>query len=245
MPLTSLFGSTKHINPDSVSQSAGTITVVINGQSLQIAVGSPTANTLYFVYLLNGALVQSTTVPSAYRAANVGALLVTAYYSNGATTPAFGSFVTIEGAPRTSAPITAQLTATNLSGFTVAPVASWSRNGNEFDMQFGFTKDGSAGSGGTLLLSFPTNIVANSSAGAATAGSNAIRGAASTYAITLSGLYDRMVGVIVSSDTAINFIKASSGTGINGSDVQSAGGMNGHIYGVPVTAWSSTPLKDL
>lgn len=99
MPLTTLPGRQVYMIPDTLTHNSGIITAVINGITFTVAVGSPTGSTLYFLYLFNGTLQQSTTVPSTYRASNVGASLIGAYYSTGTVSPAWGSFVTIEGNP--------------------------------------------------------------------------------------------------------------------------------------------------
>lgn len=90
--------------PDSLVHSSGTITATFGVNAYAVGVGTPTANTLYFLYLRSNAgvpqLVSSTSVPSVYRVSQPEALLVGAYYSDGVAVPVFGSFVNIEGVPK-------------------------------------------------------------------------------------------------------------------------------------------------
>ncbi len=100
----------KHIIPTSLTHNAGVITAVINGVSYPVSLSGLSANTLYFLYLrINSGTTQLffvTTAPSTYRVSFPEAKLVGAFYASGGNsfngnTVEFGTFVTIEGPPKT------------------------------------------------------------------------------------------------------------------------------------------------
>lgn len=138
--MANLLTSRKIEIPDTLVHSSGTITATFGTQSYNISVGSPTANTLYFLYLgtISGttALSQSVSVPSVYQASNPQSIFIGAYYSNGITTPGpqFGSFVNITGAPTTQAMSFVQSTS---SGFTSTTQweGTWWRVGRQLFME--------------------------------------------------------------------------------------------------------------
>lgn len=98
----------QYIIPESLTHSSGTISATVNGIGYSCSLSGLTANTLYFLYLRpSQANIQFvTTVPSSYRASFPEAVLIGAFYASGGNsfngnTVEFGSFVTIEGPPKT------------------------------------------------------------------------------------------------------------------------------------------------
>jgi hypothetical protein len=87
--------------------------------NVSIAVGSPSSNTLYFIYAYlsggNVALDINSSVPSVYLTANSGRKLVGAFYSTGTASPGFGSFVNITGVPESNF-------------FDYTPTSGWNTN---------------------------------------------------------------------------------------------------------------------
>ena len=167
----------KYIIPSSLTHSAGTITAVINGKVMTVAVGSPAANTLYHLYVrMNGptlTMYAVTTVPSAYRASYSDAVLIGAYYSNGLSTPSFGSFVDIEGPMETDSipfDMTIEGSISNPAKGTISPGydnAYWCRKGSKIQIRYDFYNAGGAGSAGsgTYLFSIPSNLVYDTNRG--------------------------------------------------------------------------------
>ena len=91
----------QYIIPESLTHNSGTISATVNGVNYTCSLSGLTANTLYFLYLRSGQsnIQFVTTVPSSYRASFPEAILIGAFYANGLSSVAFGSFVNIEGEP--------------------------------------------------------------------------------------------------------------------------------------------------
>lgn len=117
-----------------------------------------TANSLYFLYMrINSGsviLTSSTSVPSVYRASFPEAILVGAFYADGMSPVAFGSFVNIEGVPETSSvPYLPVLEATGTNpnlGSTGVREGFWVRKGSRIHLDLRFVASGTgitAGSG--------------------------------------------------------------------------------------------------
>ena len=110
------------------------------------------ANTLYYIYA-----VVSSGVPALRISTNVNSVgpagfsswkLVGAFYSNG--TPAFGTFVNIEGAPRFDTWLTYTPTISNLGGTFALSYALWRRIGSRLEYKGAFTMT-SVGAGGSVV----------------------------------------------------------------------------------------------
>lgn len=178
--MANLLTSRKYLVPDAISHNSGIITATFNGVSYNLTLPALTANTLYFLYLGTLSSVtgisQSTAVPSAYLASNPGSILIGAYYANGgpaaltgstaATAIAFGSFVNIEGTPKSEwipynmvlgAVTTPPTKATN----RVNDDARWMRIGDQCWMSYEYHHNNNAGAAigsGIYLYPIPANI---------------------------------------------------------------------------------------
>ncbi|OQW46487.1 MAG: hypothetical protein A4S09_16350 [Proteobacteria bacterium SG_bin7] len=254
MPLVQRSGISKqrHLIPDSLSHSGGIITAVLSGVSYSHTLSGLTANTLYFLYMRinsgNVILTSSTSIPSVYRVSFPEAILVGAFYADGMSPVAFGSFVNIEGAPESLpisyTPVWTSL-GTNPTLGTTSITGFWTRKGAYALLNFGF-QIGSGFSPGTstYLMSTPTNIQMTS-VGLANplntldGDSMFIDNSASNFQYRLSA--ER------SGATAISFRVANSTaqwaaslpvTPATSDFFQSA-------VSTPILAWSNTPLKDL
>jgi hypothetical protein len=102
--------SQRYLIPKTLSHSGGIITASFEtnttvGGSYQVTLTGLTANTRYFLYIRHSGITPSlffaTTTPSLYRVLFPDAVLVGAFYSDGMSPVAFGSFVNIEGTPVT------------------------------------------------------------------------------------------------------------------------------------------------
>lgn len=96
----------QYIIPNSLTHSSGIITAVMNTTQYSVSLTGLTAITLYYLYLRTNAgvtqLFYSAATPSVYRITYPEATLVGAFYSNGLSPVAFGSFVNIEGSPESN-----------------------------------------------------------------------------------------------------------------------------------------------
>lgn len=230
----------RHLIPTSLTHSAGTITAVINGVSYSVNLTGLTANTLYFLYLrINSGTAQLffvTTVPSTYRVSFPEAILVGAFYSNGLTSVAFGSFINIEGIPSTTNDI-AFNAVTQGFGTISSEVSNWSRTGLNLFINTKFTA-------GTVTatqarFNFPGAITASPLTPVLGAAGNHINSNASTTD-GMAVLKEPNVGYFT-------FSRQSSGAfnAANGSAIFNNGEAQSFFAIVAIQQWSNTPLKDL
>lgn len=221
------------LTPTSLTHSAGTITAVVGTKTYTVSVGSPTANTLYHLYLrISGGTLTMfavTTIPSTYRVSFPEAVLVGAYYSNGITTPAFGTFVNIDGVP-TSQPIQYNPV---VSGLTLtSSEMMWWRYGLQMFVDGKYVVATVAGTEGQLGL--PSSYA---SAAAAIIPSLRRSGTGSQTDIQMS--IEPGVGYFTYISFGATPAKQNGSTVLTVSDTA-------HINAsTPITGWSNTPLKDL
>lgn len=220
------------------------------------------ANTLYMIYAVNvGGVIQlriSSNVNSVGPAGFTSWKLVGAFYSNGNTlaSPVFGSFVNIEGPPQTNNPVRPTIGMfrnNDGSGWGSTPTCSWSRNGRLLSMTFSSLASAAAPTGtGNFSIIMPTNLAAIALAG---------NGISQAYEISqenggyiggisftnLNGVSDWVPAELYTT-TSAEFQVLTQPTG-TGSIAKTAIGANaivqGFVNGLPLTIWSSTPLKDL
>lgn len=240
----------KYQVPTSLTHSAGTITAVVGSNTFTAAVGSPTSATLYFLYLRmnSGTLTMFnvTTLPSVYRVSFPEAILVGAYYSDGASSPAFGSFVNIEGMPVSERmPYLATLT-----GFgTPSNVAFFfTRHGKELFVFGTFTAGTvaavtvSATLPGSLSLETGDLSLANTTAQAGpTAGGVWTANTANpqrTNVVTATGTNATLI--YAGGPQATTPLVSATGSGAFASSVVTSVEAR-----LPISAFSITPLKDL
>lgn len=96
----------KYSIPDSLIHNSGTITATFNSVNYSVTLSGLATNSLYFLYVRSvlgvTQLFFTASVPSVYRVSYPEAILVGAFYANGLSPVAFGSFVNIEGIPTTA-----------------------------------------------------------------------------------------------------------------------------------------------
>lgn len=157
----------RHLIPDSLTQSGGIITCVVGASTTTVTPTGLTANTLYFLYLrmVSGTLqLQAlTTTPSATRLLFPEAILVGAFYSNGANTVAFGSFVNIDGVPKSDI-VQDSNWSIGASGAIPTPASPvylrrWYRDGARLVHEWSFSCNAGGGGGsGTYFMPTPANL---------------------------------------------------------------------------------------
>lgn len=216
------------------------------------------ANTLYFVYaqLVAGvtALRISTSAPSIYVITNPTAKLVTAFYSNGgaynlATPIELGSFVNIEGVPKTR-----QVKYWGeQSGFgPTAEFYNWERLGDRVRITAHITVGGSVSAASTWKI--PSNILYSPSTIDGTGFNGGFPDVGRCSYDPQNGNITTGVCLLISNaDRRINSYSQSQVAGFGfqwgNTNPNNAVWQLGHQYDAvveyPVGGWSNTPLKDL
>lgn len=219
----------------SLTHNAGTITAVVSGITYTVSVGSPTANTLYMIYLTPAGLVISTNVNSVGPAGASAWVLVGAFYSNGIGSPAFGAFVNIDGIPACEG---IQFTPTNPTNATVGR-AMWGRIGNKVKVNNGFqyTNTGSTTFAKNQILPTSLQTVDTTPLGYYLSGVNrSVVGFATGVDVGTNGY----PATVIYDHSADNFfIYISTAFAIGNTDVI------GMDLAIPIAGLSNTPLKDL
>lgn len=230
--------------------------MTIGGQQYRTAsdtfrdLGVLTANTLYFVYAyLSGGVIivaYSFNPPSVGPVGAASWCLLGAFYSDGSATPVFGSFVTIDGAPTTGpVPFTP-----STAGFgTITNILfRWQRDASWMEVEGGFTS-GTVGSNCTV--STPTNLAADSGiAGINVSGVRAAVGwwereNSSANAVKRGNIWMAPSGtaVYLAGDTYTPAIGPYSG--YDATSIFSNSDKVGVRLRIPVSGWTSTPLRYL
>lgn len=202
-----------------------------------------TANTLYFVYaqIVSGvpALRISASVPSVYVLSNPTEKLVGAFYSNGAVSVAFGSFVNIYGPPRSES-IPYVPATTQGFGSVGSLTCHWSRNGDMLYHRSTFVTGTVVGSEARLGIPFQ-------SAGSSFYSTLQLVGDAIKNQQT--GSQFRLFTFIEPSVSYLTFGTGTSGssgflkdTGTNIIPTGVSMSVNAHVA---IASWSNTQLADL
>lgn len=201
------------------------------------------ANTLYMIYaVLSGGVVQlriSANVNSIGPAGFSAWKLVGAFYSNSTSPVAFGSFVNIEGTPR-SGEIDITLSGTN---WTLTPIAGknkYSRDGKFLEFHFRFTS--SAAAAAIMQINLPPNIVTSSSYSTDSAAANPVGVLGTMFAGELAFFSAKPLSAFL---TVNLFRLATYASGIS-ANANALG--NGDLVGagrVAIESWDNTPIKDL
>lgn len=249
----------QYLRPDVVKKMAATSSTLLtlpSGSNLtiggqQYAISSPltltlsglSAVTLYMVYLvISGGvptLVYSTNVNSVGPAGYTGWKLISAFYSD--TTPAFGSFVNIEGVPVCSE-ITYTPTFSNLSGFAVMQ-GKFYRSGRRAYIEISSLKDSNAGTGAQVTATTPPNVLIDFSMLP-----NNATDVAQSYGVGRYGAGGARATASVLNSTSpygnnVVFLSTDGAT-VTGASITASGVWQISIP-IPVVGWSETPLKDL
>lgn len=236
----------KHLVPDTLTHSAGVISAVFGSKTYTIAVGTPTANALNYLYLVVGSgtttLVQSLSAPSVYRLSAPTAILIGAYYATASATPIFGAFVTIEGAPTTVGAVDDPTGNLGLvTGFSTATMSVYKWNRIGATLLVNFRADSATGNGATAALALPigtTQIVYGSGAVGTYAGQNGSGNAGGGSIIGTGGSIVNFSGPNLTG-SAVSVHTGTQVAGAAGSAVVTGN------FRVDIAQWSSTPLKDL
>lgn len=243
--------------PKSLTHDAGQIEAEFSAATYSVSLATLTANTLYFLYLLKVSnvptLSYSTSLPSSIRNSFPDAVLVGAFYSNGMTTPVFGSFVNIEGIPTTARPVSSNLTMDAGTPFTRTNIV-WSRKGRDFHATISALKDGTAGVGATPFeITLPLNLpnFANPSSSPGPNVEIAQENGGNLGFLTgtqIGGVADwiQMEIYVVSLTNIFRLLAQPAGTGTIVKTAIAAGAtLQGFVTPIPLSGWDSTPLKDL
>lgn len=240
--------------PNSLSHSAGIITALIGSTTYSCTLSGLVANTRYQLYVVPG----STTLQFSTRENSLGPLgftswiLIGSFYSNGLSSVTFGSFINIDGVPKTMNAVVTQVT-WSITGFTIQPVMAWERHGRNWAFTTGFQKDGSAGVGAVgLKLDLPTNIPNTITPSSTLNSANEltqINGGSIgfvTFSSLTGALADWTAVEIYSITNGFNFLTQPTGTGsLQNTSVLANCIAQGHLRPTPMSGWLDTPLKDL
>lgn len=248
--------------PTTLTHLAGTITAVFPSGSRAVALSGLTAATLYYLYVRTVASVPtlffSTTIPSTYRVSFTDAVLVGAFYSDGMASPAFGSFVTIEGVPTSDifsyTPIwSSDGTPPVIGNGTVTGRAM--RRGNILNMECQINPGGSTTFGtGNYTISILSGLTIDASKTAPGAIDIVHQMAGSGWwGVTDTGVNNYTGSRIQYHTTAtLSFLYQNNASGVNGIWTPTAPftfGNNDFFFAkgidIPITGWTNQPLKDL
>lgn len=237
-------GRRKHLVPDSLTHSAGTITAIFGTKVYQTVISGLAANVRYQLYLIpNGTMIFSVNENSVGPAGQSSWLLVGAFYANAATVAAFGSFVNISGSPETETEITEpgvnQLTGffAGFSAFTQS-FYNWSRNGRHLFVTWRL--DSVTGNGVSGRIPLPRTITSDN-IGSGNVGTYAGQnGAANAGGGSMIGLGSSDVG-FGGQNLSGSAISLQIGTVIVGTAPTTLVGS----FRVHINQWSNIPLKDL
>jgi len=206
-----------------------------------------TANSLYMIYavLVSGVPVLriSSNVNSAGPAGFNVWKLVGAFYATAATTPAWGSFVTIDGVPSTVTSVNDQGSAQLISAFAGFPSFTltqylWSRVGNHLFVTW--RMDSTTGNGTSARIPLPRGgiiTVENSYPVGTYAGQNA---AVNAGGGSIIGLGSTDMG-FATGNLSGAAISTQTGSAVVGTSPTTLAG----TLRATIAQWSSTPLKDL
>ena len=248
------FSKQNFLIPESLTHSSGIITAVVYGQNYTASVGTPAANTLFFLYLNSGSLVSTTTVPSTYRVSNPNAILVGAWYSNGVSpTPGWGTFVNIEGTPIASwnagpVALSAEGGGAGKGSVVTLDIVIAERRGDLLSLTFRYehTAAGTAGSG-RYIYTVPTNIPTFSSS-LYVPGNGESNVLGSGYVTTAGGGRQTTAQLF----NATGFIMGYSNAGANNQVSSATHPLSSSsyraslsVFGLKSGTWTNAPLKDL
>jgi hypothetical protein len=250
----------RQLQVNSLTQSGGTITAVLNGQTYTVAVSGLVANSLYMIYFTSAGLVVSQNVNSV-GPGTAGWKLVGAFYSSGT---AFGNFVTIRGKPESLwVPFSSNAAGAIVSAATnptygtiINNVAKWKRSGTEWLMEWDIAwSSAGTGSNTPMFLNVPTNIALDLSQKPASP-NTAINTLSAYSSVGLwQGLYpgnnELNQGLLIPhSANQLRFAYAYNGTntgafaGITTVFTFTTGSFSTHAS-APIVGWTNTPLEDL
>jgi len=254
----------KVLIPNSIVHSLGVITATFDFGSMDCTLSGLVANNLYFLYKIDSSadLQFTTDVPSVYRVTFPEAVLIGAFYANGYSPVAFGTFVNVEGPPSCSM-FDSQRVVIDATGLApTKPTSavdrlSWGRNGGFMTLKWEYKHDaitGGAIGSGFLLPRMPTNLKINTAviADGATVSEIAnerIHATLTTGYITNESSVGHMAIIVYDEDrfstegnSNFSTIDPWSSTFY---DLQQANVGFGFIVTVPIQGWTSTALKDL
>lgn len=212
---------------------------------LTINLTSLTANTLYMVYaVLSGGVITgltySTNVNSVGPVGASGWKLIGAFYANGATSPVFGSLISVNGTPMSD---WMNYTPSTLNSGNAVALGRYRRIGDGIELSINLST-GSTLPTGTIYLGLPSGLSFGLSK------------------LPYSGAYNEPVGTasLIASPfvTHVGTVRITSATqfGISGDDglnfwdastpivFTSGMGIEPRIN-APISGWSNTPLVDL
>lgn len=253
----SKISSQRHLIPDSLSHSAGTITAVIGDRSFTGSIAGAGGHTLYHIYLLPSGMSISGSSSSVYRASNPSAIYIGALYT--LSTGAFGSFVNIEGEPRTVNQLTTMVNMTangaqNPSSPSEYIFQRWERHGGFMHYTWkshgGFT---ASGSGAAYLFPIPSGFsldgnrtdISNSDffhrSGPVGHGHYINNANSNSRTLTIAGYSTSQLYAAASMHEGTNNLRLF---GPNTIPVNTSFNDIGFKAELPIAGWTTTPLKD-
>lgn len=230
--------------------------------TLTVAYPSLTAMTLYMIYAVQTAGVVSLVISQNFNSVGPSGYsswkLVGAFYANGLGTPTFGSFVNLEGVPRTSD----MAVAFTGPGFgTITVQSSWAyRSGDKFIAKGTFTLGTVSAVNASIVLPSISVDTAKKSAQANTQLVGELRrlaGAATqdyqvgnTPGGTVGGLGSQASAIFFDGSTTDRlFIARKQSSSAFDKEVTNNFLLTGEVMNVefelPISGWSTTPIKDL
>ena len=232
-------GTRKHLVPDSLTHSAGTITAIFGSKVYQAILSGLVAHTRYQLYLIpNGTMVFSTNENSVGPTGQSSWILVGSFYANGETSVAFGSFVKIEDEPKTDNWVRFIVPKLN---FTVgAENCRWKRKGRDIILKYFWALN--ATPTGTIYVETPFDF----DPGEFDYSANDGHIGTATGNTSPSANYHGHVQPVLSSKR-LRIVSNAGNEWANGVPVAWGSGsrMSLHTYHIPVAGWSGTPIKDL
>lgn len=236
----------KFMIPSSLVHSSGTITASFPtnttvGGSYSAVLSGLVANGTYFLYIRNSGITPSlffvTTTPAAYRVLFPDAILVGAFIASDVAV--FGSFINIEGTPMTQTALTWLPSSTGF-GTLSGQACSYTRNGKFLYADIRFATGTVVGS--TARVGLPVNLSADTAYLASTTHwlSTCLNNSSVNFTNAVILTSDSLTNILFNSSTAL------SATGLLGNTSPFASGqLQSMQVRIPISAWSTTPLKDL
>jgi hypothetical protein len=130
-------------------------------------------------------------------------------------------------------------TITGLSGYTYSPNGFWWREGIHAYITFGFTKDGSTGSSGTIVtVSLPTGMTMSGGGIPIGGGSSYVVGGIGSYLLENASGFGTLLSPLYTSATALAIAKPATGSAYVGTEFAPNSGISGWAI-VQISGWNT------
>lgn len=224
----------RYIIPDSLTESSGTITAIINGKSFQITpnFGSLSANTRYQLYMLPGGTLEVSSLELSQAPAD--RILIGSFYTTDFGGLSFGAFISIVGTP-TSETFKTDVSYNNLGSLGVDDFLEIKRVGDRALINYSMSVTSTDTSTSTLSINSPFG------------GQGFAAGPAGSYTIfdfQNNNVHLASEAQVTSTPGVISFIRPQT----TGSLVPNEFTASSYIratFNLKVSDWLDTPIKDL